>query len=96
MADIKTARIAKPGQGVLGVIEGYLGGTIKDMRPKLPSGSCANCGGNCSPTHGQHPMGCVLWGPIPIQIHWHKVDGCPLRHGDECNCRLEIQDGGQR
>lgn len=91
MGDLDKARIAGPGQSVRGVIEDLMGHEIKDLRPQVPEGKCTDCGGNCSPRHAEHPRGCVLWGIVPIQQHWHPVDGCPLRHGDPCNCKKLLE-----
>ena len=52
---------------------------LEDEKP----GDCPECGGQCSPECGYHPMGCMYGGPTEATAYWMKIDGCPLYHGWE-------------
>lgn len=45
-----------------------------------PKGDCVECGGQCAPECGTHPMGCIFGGFS--YGYWMKVEGCPLFHGE--------------
>lgn len=39
---------------------------------------CKECGGNCSPECGRHPMGCIYGGFS--YGYWLIAEGCKLEH----------------
>lgn len=41
---------------------------------------CPECGGDCAPECGKHPMGCVYGGFSEYTGYWIVVDGCNLNH----------------
>lgn len=43
---------------------------------------CVDCGGDCAPECGMHPMGCLYGGFTEATSYWIAVVGCPLDHGD--------------
>lgn len=41
---------------------------------------CEDCGGNCAPECGMHPLGCVYGGFSELTSYWIAIDGCSLDH----------------
>lgn len=48
-------------------------------------GDCPECGGQCAPECGTHPLGCIFGGPGTG--YWMIADGCELDHGPAANAR---------
>lgn len=46
-------------------------------------GLCPDCGGQCAPECGLHPLGCVYGGFSAFTAYWLIADGCTLDHGEE-------------
>lgn len=44
---------------------------------------CPECGGNCAPECGRHPMGCIYGGFSESTGYWLVVDGCELDHDSQ-------------
>jgi hypothetical protein len=57
-----------------------IGPTASEFKRALARGACAECGGECSPECGAHPLGCH-WGGSP-NGYWIIADGCKLDHGE--------------
>lgn len=61
---------------------------VLTIGPTLPPGwegergECDECGGECAPECGKHPLGCVFGGCG--YGYWLIADGCGLDHG-ECS-----------
>ena len=49
---------------------------------ELPGG-CPECGGQCAPECGRHPLGCVYGGFTEASSYWMIAEGCTLYHGEE-------------
>jgi len=45
---------------------------------KNDEGKCLECGGDCSPECGIHPMGCIFGGFS--DGYWLIAEGCKLSH----------------
>jgi len=58
-----------------------LGPIRKEWVDEQPDGNCPECGGQCEPECGKHPMGCVYGGFTNETSYWMIVDGCKLYHG---------------
>lgn len=43
-------------------------------------GDCPDCGGQCAPECGLHPLGCIYGGFG--YGYWMIADGCELDHGE--------------
>lgn len=56
-----------------------------DENPK-----CPECGGDCAPECGRHPMGCMYGGFS--EGYWIAIDGCPLDHGGDALEALLARD----
>lgn len=59
---------------------------VMRIGPEVPSGShswtpgdCPECGGQCAPECGRHPLGCIYGGMIG---YWMIAEGCGLDHGE--------------
>lgn len=50
---------------------------------KVVAGDCPDCGGQCSPECGIHPLSCVFGGPLWANGYWMIADGCELDHGEQ-------------
>ena len=48
-----------------------------------PDAPCPDCGGDCAPECGRHPMGCVFGGFTEVSAYWLVTEGCPRKHGGE-------------
>jgi hypothetical protein len=46
---------------------------------QLTVGSCQECGAQCAPECGLHPLGCIYGGG---DGYWLIADGCELDHGE--------------
>jgi hypothetical protein len=46
---------------------------------------CPDCGGQCAPTCGEHPAGCVYGGFSAYTAYWLVAEGCDrnVDHPDE-------------
>lgn len=44
---------------------------------------CLECGGNCAPECGRHPLGCIFGGSTRLTSYWLVVPECTLSHGEE-------------
>ena len=45
-------------------------------------GECPDCGGQCAPECGEHPLGCIFGGFSEATSYWMIADGCELDHGE--------------
>jgi hypothetical protein len=52
-----------------------------EIANKRPQGDCPDCGGECSPECGKHPLGC-FYGGMPSGW-WMIAEGCELYHGEK-------------
>lgn len=59
-----------------------IGPPLKDWRGCEPDGKCQECGGQCSPECGRHPLGCIFGGFTEQTSYWLIVGGCKLYHGE--------------
>lgn len=41
---------------------------------------CANCGGDCAPECGFHPLGCIYGGSTEASSYWLANEDCTLNH----------------
>jgi hypothetical protein len=57
-----------------------IGPTQSQHGRELARGSCSQCGGQCAPECGLHPLGCH-YGGSP-DGYWIIADGCELDHGE--------------
>ncbi len=64
------------------VKEMRLGPLVKDWKKEGPKGACPECGGQCEPECGIHPMGCTFGGFSEQTSFWMIVEGCDLYHGE--------------
>jgi hypothetical protein len=55
------------------------GPTQTQRRRELAKGDCPECGHQCAPECGRHPLGCVYGGP---DGYWLIAEGCDLDHGE--------------
>lgn len=56
--------------------EEAVSGLLRQLMYNTPT--CPECGGNCSPECGMHPMGCIYGGfSVP---YWLITPGCQLEH----------------
>lgn len=42
--------------------------------------TCPDCGGNCDPECGLHPLGCIYGGFTKRTSYWLIAEGCELEH----------------
>jgi len=48
-----------------------------------PRGDCPECGGQCAPECGYHPLGCFYGGFTEQSAYWLIAEGCKLYHGED-------------
>jgi hypothetical protein len=48
---------------------------------EMTPGDCPECGQQCAPECGMHPLGCIFGGGWSCG-YWLIVEGCDLDHGE--------------
>lgn len=56
-------------------------GPLCTRESELARGDCPDCGGDCAPECGMHPMGCLYGGLA--EGYWIYDPECPLDHGED-------------
>lgn len=59
-----------------------LGPIHRDWPREDDRGDCPDCGGECAPECGRHPLGCLYGGPTDETAYWLIVKGCERYHGE--------------
>ena len=60
-----------------------IGPMERDFVGKEPKGDCPECGGQCAPTCGRHPAGCIYGGFTEETAYWLIAEGCDRYHGED-------------
>ena len=60
-----------------------IGPLYRDWPRDTPDGNCRECGGQCAPECGRHPMGCIYGGFTTATSYWIISKDCDLYHGEK-------------
>jgi hypothetical protein len=61
------------------IMEMSLGPCESEWTREPTTGDCPECGGQCAPECGRHPLGCIFGGH---DGYWMIAEGCKLFHGE--------------